>query len=403
MYPRWTIAAVAVMVFALLVLSAAAQGPAKPSPEVVNVVTGNTEFGLALYSQLAGKEGSLFFSPYSISSALAMTYAGARGKTAEEMKTTMRFHLEPDRLHPAFASLGKALDNPKSAIQLRIANRLWGQKDYGFLPEFLKNAKTNYGAGLGEVDFVKNTEASRDEINAWVEKQTQGKIKDLMPQGTITPMTRLVLTNAIYFKAPWTFPFDPKQTADGEFTLASGKKLKTPLMHASERASFMQGDGFSMLELPYGMHKASMFILLPKDAGGLPQLEKQLSETNLKKWIGKLGPHQMTITLPKFKVTSQFMLNDTLKEMGMRDAFTFGKADFTGMATGEKLYISAVVHKAFVDVNEAGTEAAAATGVGIGTLSLPPPATFRADHPFVFLIRDNATDSVLFMGRLAQP
>jgi serpin B len=372
---------------------------------MLSLVTGNNEFALALNDQLARKDGNLFFSPYSISTALAMTYAGARGKTADEMKTTLRLHLEPNLLHPAFGKLITQLDDAKTKrfTQLRVANRLWGQKDYGFLPNFLQLTRTDYHAGLEEVDFVTNAEGARQTINAWVEKQTQQKIKDLMPPGTVLNTTRLVLTNAIYFKAAWMNPFNEKSTAPGEFTLADGKKVKVPLMHEKLRAGFSQQQGFAVLDLPYERQEMSMIVILPNDAAGLPAVEKQLSETNLKKWTGKLGTHEVDVTLPRFKITAQFMLNDTLQEMGMRDAFVFGKADFSGMATREKLFISAVVHKAFVDVNEKGTEAAAATGVGVGTLSLPPPATFRADHPFLFLIRDNVTGSILFMGRLADP
>jgi len=386
-------------------MTASAQPSKSQDAGAVNLVTGNSEFAVALYDQLARNDGNLFFSPYSISTALGMTYAGARGKTAEEMKTTLRFHLDPDKLHPAFGRLIAQLDGEKTKrfTQLRVANRLWGQRDYGFMPNFLKLTQTDYHAGLQEVDFVQDPEVARKMINAWVEKQTQEKIKDLMPAGTVTIMTRLVLTNAIYFKAAWMHPFSEKETKNGEFTLADGKKVQAQLMRNRLRAGFSQQEGFSVLDMPYERQEMSMILVLPKDPAGLPKVEKQLSETNVKKWLGKASDHEVDVTLPKYKITAQFMLNDTLKEMGMRDAFEFGKADFSGMATREKLFISAVVHKAFVDVNEKGTEAAAATGVAAGTLSLPPPAMFRADHPFLFLIRDNVTGSILFMGRLANP
>jgi serpin B len=405
MFKPFCAVAGAALVLGGCLMSADAQGAKALDPDVAAQVTDNRDFGLALYDQLARKDGNLFFSPHSISTALGMTYAGARGKTAEEMKTTLRFHLEPGRLHPAFGKLIDQLDGEKTkrSAKLRVANRLWGQRDYGFLPEFLKLTQTDYRAGLEEVDFMANPEAARQTINAWVEKQTQEKIKDLMPSGVINNNTRLVLTNAIYFKAAWMFPFEAKETRPGDFTRADGKKVEVPLMHEKIRARFGQQEGFAILELPYERQELSMFLLLPTDPAGLPKVEKQMSEANLKAWLGKLGVHQVDVTLPKFKVTAQFMLKDTLQAMGMHDAFVFGKADFSGMATREKLFISAVVHKAFVDVNEQGTEAAAATGVGVGTLSLPPPATFRADHPFLFLIRDNGTGALLFMGRLAQP
>jgi serpin B len=391
--------------FGCIMMSASAQPSKAQDPDVLSLVKGNSEFAVALYDQLARKDGNLFFSPYSISTALAMTYGGARGKTAQEMKKTLRFHLKSDWLHPAFGKLSTQLDGEKTKrlAQLRVANRLWGQKDYGFLPNFLMLAQTDYHAGLEELDFVNNTEGARQRINAWVEKQTQQKIKDLMPQGSVMRMTRLVLTNAIYFKAAWMHQFSDKDTKPSDFTLADGKKVQVPLMHGNLRAGFVQQEGFSVLVLPYERQELSMIVVLPKDATSLPQVEKQLSEANLAKWLEKSTGHQVDVTLPKFKITARFMLNDTLKEMGMREAFTFGKADFSGMATREELYISAVVHKAFVDVDEKGTEAAAATGVSVGTLSLPPPAVFRADHPFLFLIRDNASGSILFMGRLSNP
>lgn len=393
------------LVLGCCLMTASAQ-PSKPKDAAaVSLVTGNSEFAVALYDQLARTDGNLFFSPYSLSTALGMTYAGARGKTAEEMKTTLRFHLDPAKLHPAFGNLITQLDGEKTKrfTEMRVANRLWGQREYGFMPNFLKLTQTDYHAGLQEVDFVQDPEAARRMINAWVEKQTQDKIKDLMPAGTVTGMTRLVLTNAIYFKAAWMHPFSEKETKNGDFTLADGKKVQAPLMRNRLRARFAQHEGFSVLDMPYERQETSMILILPKEPAGLPKVEKQLSEANLKKWLGTASAHEADVTLPKYKITAQFMLNDTLKEMGMRDAFEFGKADFSGMASREKLFISAVVHKAFVDVNEKGTEAAAATGVGVGTLSLPPPATFRADHPFLFLIRDNVTGSILFMGRLANP
>ena len=234
-------------------------------------------------------------------------------------------------------------------------------------------------------------------------RRRRDKIKDLIPQGVLDKMTRLVLTNAIYFKAPWLTPFNPKMTEPAPFHLAGGSSVKVPTMHANKRLQFAAHDSFTMLQLPYEGHGQSMIVLLPKKKDGLAELEKQLSAKSLAKWLQKLGDHEVNVTLPKFKVTAETSLNAVLTDMGMKDAFIFGKADFSGMATGEKLYIKAVLHKAFVDVNEAGTEAAAATAVVIGTLSEPAPATFHADHPFVFLIRDNASGSILFAGRVADP
>jgi len=392
----------ATLVAAMVTLPSHAQ---KIAPDVKTLVEGNSDFGLSLYQRLAKEDGNLFLSPYSISNAFGMCYAGAKGNTAAEMKTTLRFNLGDDRLHPAFRDLIAALDGggKKRDFQLTVANRLWGQKDYGFAPAFIKNGQTFYGAGLEEVDFVSATEAARKTINTWVEKQTKDKIKELIPQGVLDDNSRLVLTNAIYFKAPWMFPFDPKQTKPGKFHVTADKTVEAPMMHTHHTARFSDLGTLSMVEMAYGKGEVSMLVLLPAKKTSLSDLEKQLTAQNLVVWTKKLSAHSVDLKLPKFKVTKQFSLSNVLKEMGMKDAFTFGKADFSGMATREKLYITAVLHKAFVDVNEIGTEAAAATAIGVGTLSLPPPATFHADHPFVFLIRDNRTGSILFVGRVVNP
>jgi len=375
-------------------------------PDTAALVQGNSEFAARLYQQLAAREkGNLFFSPYSISNALAMTYAGARGNTAAEMKATLHFRLPDEQLHPAFARLIAQLHGKgkQRTFQLSVANRLWGQKDYGFLPEFTRIGADHYGAGLEEVDYVRAAEAARLRINAWVAEQTQQKIKDLIPPNVLDDMTRLVLTNAIYFKAAWASPFEEKQTSPGDFQLGDGKTVKVPMMRQKWRTTFADLGDFAMVKLPYEHGEQSMLVMLPKKSDGLPALEKQLTADNLARWTAQLRDHRVDLMLPKFKVTAEFQLNDVLKEMGMRDAFIFGKANFSGMATRELLYITAVLHKAFVDVNEAGTEAAAATAVVVGTRSLPPAATFHADRPFLFLIRDETSGTILFLGRVVNP
>jgi serpin B len=368
------------------------------------VVRGNNAFALDLYARLRSKERNLFCSPYSISTALAMTYAGARGETAAQMARTLHFTLEPGRLHPAFAGLRKEIQGAgrKRKYHLETANRLWGQKGYGFLPDFRKTTETYYGAGLEEVDFITSLEEARKTINAWVEEQTKDKIKDLLRPRMLTVDTRLVLTNAIYFKAAWMWPFEPKQTREGDFTLAGGKKVKAKLMRGHHHTRYFKGDTFAALELPYEQHDLSMIVLLPNKADGLPALEQRLTAANLAQWLGKLSDHSVDVTLPKFKLTSAFLLEDELAKMGMPIAFTPG-ADFSGMTTRERLFIGHVVHKAFVDVHEAGTEAAAATAVVMFTASAPPAAAFRADHPFVYLLRDRRTGSILFLGRVTDP
>jgi serpin B len=387
--------------------------PTKLDPDAARVVKDSNTFALDLYGQLALQDGNLFFSPYSISNALAMTYAGARGETAKQIATTLHFTLEQKRLHPAFGSLRKVTQGAgqerkvQPKYQLLTANRLWGQKDYGFLPDFLKSTENHYGAGLKEVDFENASEAARKVINAWVEEQTKDKIKELIKPDILTEDTRLVLTNAIYFKAAWRHPFSPKQTTDGDFTVADGKKVKAKLMRGPHRTNYFKGEGFEALELPYEAHDLSMVVLLPDKADGLPAFEKRLTAANLTQWLGKLSDyasdHQVDVTLPKFKLTSEFMLKDVLSKMGMPIAFDRKKADFSGMATRERLFIKHVVHKTFVDVNEAGTEAAASTAVVVDRVSAARPAMFRADHPFVYLIRDNRTGSILFLGRVVSP
>jgi serpin B len=401
---RLALAAGACAALAASLCSVASAQP--PHPDVATVVKGNDAFALDLYQQLSGKDGNLFFSPYSISTALAMTYAGARGQTATEMEKTLHFTLGQDRLHPAFGALVRQVNGhgqPRK-YELTVANRLWGQKNYDFHRDFLKLTEDHYGAGLKEVDFVKATEAARKTINGWVEEQTKDKIKELLQPGILNANTRLVLTNAIYFKASWLRPFNKGATAPGKFLMPGNKDVEAQLMHQTVDAGYFNGGNFALLDLPYEKGDLSMIVLLPKDVDGLPALEKSLSADKLAGWLAKRGHAKVVLTLPRFKVTSEFLLNEELRALGMKTAFTKA-ADFSGMTTRDQLFISAVVHKAFVDVHENGTEAAAATAVVMekkadagGQL-----VTFRADHPFVFLIRDNQSGSILFMGRVANP
>jgi serpin B len=377
--------------------------------DVAAVVKGNTEFALNLYGKLRAHSGNLFCSPYSISTALAMTYAGARGQTAAEMARALDFTLDPGRLHPAFGALQQQLiqgSGPKHGYQLNVANALWGQQNFGFLPDFLNLTRRDYGAGLREIDFTTDPEAARRVINTWVEQQTHDRIKDLLPQGLLTTDTRLVLTNAIYFKGFWAEQFKKAQTRPEPFKLAGGGQVQTPLMHRTSHFKYLDGGDFQALELPYKGKDLSMVVLLPKKVNGLSALEGKLTEANLAGWLGRMQPREVQVALPRFKMTRAFNLNKVLESLGMRQAFTPGGADFSGMSgtNGRRLFIQAVVHKAFVDVNEEGTEAAAATGVAVALTSAAPRAVdFRADRPFVFLIRDNRSGSLLFLGRLTNP
>ena len=367
---------------------------------------GNKAFAFGLYEKLKEVEGNLFFSPYSISTALAMTYAGARGNTEKQMGTALHFTLDQKRFHPAFAWLEAQFKTvqEKGDIELNIANALWAQEDYVFLREFLDLIQSNYGTVLNHVDFKRACEAARKKINAWVEQKTKDKIKDLIKPGVLNALTRLVLTNAIYFKGRWESQFKKSRTKESPFWLSIDKSVEVPMMTQKRQFRYMENDSLQILELPYIGDDLAMIVLLPRKVDGLAQLEADLSVENLNMWIGHLRKREVSVFLPKFKMTSQFRLSETLASMGMPDAFG-GNADFSGIDGTKNLFISAVIHKAFVDVNEEGTEAAAATAAVISLTSAPstPPPTFRADHPFVFLIHDNHSGSILFVGRIVDP
>lgn len=369
-------------------------------------VSGGNEFAIDLYQQLKGKEGNLFFSPFSISTALAMTHAGARNNTEAEMAKVLHFTLPQDKLHPAFASLVNGLNDggKKGDYEMAVATALWIQKDYKLLDEFLGLVKKNYGAGLNSVDFVKATEDCRKTINNWVEKQTKDRIKDLVAPGILTADTRLVLTNAIYFKGMWLVKFDKAKTKAQPFFITPDKKKNVPMMkQEEEKFGYTETDEVQILELRYQGKALSMLVILPKKNDGLADVEKSLTADKLGGWTKRMFPTGVMVSLPKFEYTTDFMLGKALQAMGMTDAFS-GKADFSGMTGNKELQIAEVIHKAFVKVDEYGTEAAAATAVG-GMLGEAPsePPVFRADHPFLFLIRDNASGSILFMGRVVEP
>ena len=501
---------------------AAEEGPAS----VDTVVQANSAFAFDLYQQLAKEnEGdNLFFSPYSVSGALAMTAEGARGETASEMGKVLRFPDAAKRagaaaqmipwdtslIHRGMATINQQLmgedpvaraenrakivelrkalkavkanmnqlerdkkweewraehEKERDAVaklnaelaqvdqhEIRVANALWGEQTYPFDPNYIRMINKHYdtGGGLFPVDFKSNFEAERRKINGWVEDQTNNRIKDLLPKGSLNDSTRLVLTNAIYFKGDWATPFKKANTKDRDFTLASGETLQTDIMHApglavarygafnadgshfdtparisrdqDPKGHYPQADGFAMVELPYKGDELSMIVIAPNDPASLPTIETQLTPENLNQWIGKLQKRDTHVTLPKFKMEAKYTLGDAegtgaLQSMGMARAFKDPRdpktgAQFQGMTTStdpmEQLYISKVFHKAFLEVNEKGTEAAAATAVVMGEafagpMDYPFTPEFKADRPFVFLIRDNQSGSVLFLGRMTQP
>jgi serpin B len=387
--------------------SLVAQTTPAPSPDQAALVDGNNAFAVDLYGQLQKQNGNLFFSPESISTAFAMAFAGARSSTASAMAATFHFALPPDRLHPAMAALLAGLNSEHPGYQLRVADALWAEKDFPFLDDFLKLTASDYGAGFNRVDFKAAPEAVRGTINAWVEEKTEGKIRDLLPAGSVDARTRLVLTNAIYFKGDWQSPFEKASTVVEDFHLAAGQTVKAPLMHLAARFNYFNGGTFQALDLPYKSGELSMVVLLPNDVEGLAALEKSLTVATLKQWVGQLrGGSRVILTLPKFKMTQSFQLNKTLSELGMGEAFEKNAADFSAMTGKRDFWISAAIHKAYIDLDEEGTEAAAATGIVMrpsAVARVQPPIVFRADHPFLFLIRDNRSGGILFMGRVQNP
>jgi serpin B len=367
-------------------------------------VRGNTDFTLDLYQKLRKLEGNLFFSPYSISTALAMTYAGARGDTQTQMAQALHFLQDPNMLHPAYARLGAKLEEAgkNGHIQLKIANTLWPRKGYKLLKTFLALAKKFYGVRITPIDFGEE-EAARQMINAWVEERTESKIKDLIEAGVLDDSTRLVLVNAIYFKGEWAGKFDPSLTIQAPFLTYPGGQIQVPMMTRKDTFRYAEDDGLQILELLYDGDDLSMLVLLSREVDGLAKFEESLVVDNLDKWIRNMQETEVEASLPRFELSFPFRLDDTLKSMGMENAFTT-KADFSSMDGSQELYLGAVLHKAFVAVNEQGTEAAAATAVTMQTKAIAfPPIVFRADHPFVFLIRENKTGSILFLGRVANP
>ena len=375
-------------------------------PAVQTAAEDNTAFALELYQQLCRVEGNLFLSPYSISTALAMTYGGARGDTARQMAATLHFTLDQKKLHPAFAEFRSHLNDvqKKEKIQLHTANSLWPHKDYPFLKAYLTLIKKYYGASITPVDYKTANEEARTTINEWVEEQTEEKITDLIQPGVLTPLTRLVLVNAIYFKGNWARQFKKSLTQDAPFYLTAEKTVQAPFMSQEHTLRYGEDEGLQILELPYEGDDLATLILLPRRVNGLAELEKALTPENLNQWITHLREQKIEVFMPKFKLASSFSLNETLVSMGMRDAFDQTRANFAGMDGTMLLYISAAIHQAVVEVNEEGTEAAAATGIVMGLKAMPePPLTFRADHPFIFLIRDNKTGSILFIGRVVDP
>jgi len=390
--------------------------PRETSPEVSQdnlrlLVDGNSAFAFDLYQTLREENDNIFYSPHSISLALAMTYAGARGETAQQMADTLYYLLSQEQLHSAFNSLDLELDKrgegakgkDSEGFRLNIVNAIWGQENYEFLAQFLDVLAENYGAGLRPLDFMNALEESRLTINNWVSDQTESRIEDLIPQGVLNPATVLVLTNAIYFNAAWQYPFEENMTNNGPFYLLDGNNITVPMMRQTEGFRYAEDDDYQAVELPYDGRELSMVILLPQ-AGQFEAFEDKLDSQLVADIIETLEYQQVALTMPKFTYESKFMMKELLSEMGMRDAFLPGVADLSGINGGRSLFIDEVIHQAFVEVDEAGTEAAAATAVIVAETAAPTePKEVTIDHPFVFLIRDIETGAILFVGRVVDP
>ena len=373
---------------------------------IQNVVDANNEFAFELYSELnRDNNGNVFYSPYSISAALAMTYEGAKGQTASEMQSVFHFP-DSDILRPNFAAIYNGINSGDNAYELRTGNALWAQYDYEFLEDYTSRVEKYYGGKVANLDFGTETEKSRVTINDFIEAQTNGKIEDLIPKGMLNPLTRLVLTNAVYFKGTWEWEFDESYTYDNDFWIDSNSAVKVPMMHMKpEKASlaYLDTGELQMLELPYKGNEVSMLILLPSES--IDDLESSLTLEKFEGWKSQMyGTMLDDIYLPKFEFDAKYSLNENLESLGMSAAFDPEKADFSGMTEKEKLFISSIMHQAYIKVDEKGTEAAAATVVVMAaTSSAESRKVFRADHPFIFVIQEKATGNILFMGKVVDP
>ena len=396
------------------------ESPNATAEEIGELADVNRGFAFDLYRTLSEEDGNLFYSPYSISLALAMTYAGARGETELQMAETLQFKLPQDRLHRAFNTLDADLASrgeeeegeDDERFTLNIANAVWGQHDYEFLEPFLDVLATHYGAGVRPVDFAGSPEESRVTINDWVAERTEDKIKDLIPEGAIQSVTRMVLSNAIYFNARWLYTFFDNFTKPRPFHLLNGGEVEAPMMRmaAAERLGYSEGEGYQAVELPYRGRDIAMTILLP-DAGNFREFEESMGWDLISEILEDLELTYVDLTMPKFEFDSEFKLRGPLAKLGMPNAFGSGTSDFSGMDgrschDGDLpcLLVDDVYHKAFVSVDEEGTEAAAATGVVMILESAGPTAReIVVDRPFIFLIHDRATESILFVGRVENP
>lgn len=383
-----------------------------------SAVEASNKFCVDLYRHLQSDDKfqgkNLFYSSSSLSVALAMTYMGARGKTAAQLNKALHWEgLPQDKLHSEEkVFLAVLQESNAKGNEVQAANRLFVQKDFNLVQDFVKGTKKFYGAEIALVDYQEDAEGARREVNKWVEEQTKQKIKNLIAEGVFNNLTRLTLVNAIYFKGFWQNQFNEKATYDQEFFSSESEKMKVKMMHLTARFKHVRDAGklsCQVLEMPYQGKELSMIVLLPHEIQGLAKLEEELTNDKLDEVIeslSKVYPEEVEVSLPRFKFTQEFHLNNILAKMGATDMFSEFDADFTGIAPAHaKLYVSHVIHKAFVEVNEKGTEAAAATAVvmNVRAACVMEPPVFRADHPFLFLIYHKKSRAILFMGRLIKP
>jgi serpin B len=383
----------------------AQQGKAN-SKELSAVVNANNQFAFDFYRNLNAheKEKNIFVSPYSISTALAMAFEGSNGNTRKQMAGVFHWDMPDAKRQAGFAALMEQTNpGPGKQYKLSVANALWGQKGYHFEPAFTHTIEKFYGGRFSEVDFPDDKPATIQEINTWVEDKTAGKIQDLIHPDDINELTRLVITNAIYFKGEWASQFNKAGTIDEPFHLSNGKTVQVPMMRQTGHFLFARENGLAVIELPYQDNDLSMIAILPD--GDIEQMGKSLSLDDVQKLRAAMSPQEVDVFLPRFKFDTRYLVGSNLGAMGMPDAFSEGLADFSGITGKKDLYITSVIHQAMIDVNEEGSEAAAATAVVMGTKSIriDQPETFRADRPFFFMIVHNATGSILFMGRVSNP
>jgi len=371
------------------------------------ITSGMNQFATTTYHELARGTDNIVFSPFNISTALSMALAGARGQTATEMAATLHQPPADAAYHAAVADLVSRLNKSANTAgdELSMANALWLAQGLKILPAFEKTIRDQYGAPPTLLDFSANAEAARARINSWTSDHTKGKIQQLFGPGSIDPRTRLIITSAIYFNGKWSSPFKPTSTNPAPFKLEGGGTTDAKLMHQTDNFDYGETTSLQILQMKYADQSLAFVVLLPKTPDGIGNLEKSLTADNLTGWLAKLSNQRVEVLLPKFRAESEFQLAKALSNMGMKAAFQ-DSADFSGIDGRRDLFISQVVHKAYVDVSEQGTEAAAATGVSMMPMAIRQPQqhpVFRADHPFVFLIRDTHTGVILFAGRLMNP